>query len=103
MLARDIPQHNLPMRNHAHDLHVRGNLIFHVTEVKIVGPCTLELSFDGLRKRISLRGELCGPIFEPLKDPAYFAKAFLDLDSRTVAWPSGAGFAPDYLAQLDEE
>ncbi len=79
-------------------------MIIHVNSVKVVGPYSLELSFDnGVRKRVSLRGELYGPIFEPLKDPAYFAKAFLDPDSRTVAWPNGADFAPDYLAQLEEE
>jgi hypothetical protein len=50
-----------------------------------------------------LRKELYGPIFEPLRDPAFFAQAFLDPDSRTVTWPNGADFAPDYLYQYEPE
>ena len=50
-------------------------MIIHVTEVKVVGPHSLELTFDdGLRKRVNLRRELYGPIFEPLRDPASFAQ-----------------------------
>jgi len=79
-------------------------MIIHVTEVKVVGPYSLELAFDdGTRKRVNLRRELYGPIFEPLRDPAYFAQAWLDPDARTVSWPNGADFAPDFLYQLDAE
>jgi hypothetical protein len=75
-----------------------------VTEVKVVGPYSLELVFDdGTRKRVNLRRELYGPIFEPLRDPAYFAQARLDPDSHTVTWPNGADFAPDFLHQLPSE
>lgn len=79
-------------------------MIIHLVEVKVVGSYSLELAFeDGKRKRVNLRRELYGPIFEPLRDPAYFAKAHLDPDSRTVAWPNGADFAPDFLYHLDPE
>ena len=79
-------------------------MIIHVTEVKVVGPHSLNLTFDnGIRKRVNLRRELYGVIFEPLRDPSYFAQAYLDPDSRTVAWPNGADFAPDYLFQLESE
>jgi hypothetical protein len=43
------------------------------------------------------------PIFEPLRDPAYFARAYVDPDSRTVTWPNGANFAPDFLYELAAE
>ena len=77
-------------------------MIIHVTAVKVVGPHSLELAFDnGLRKRVNVRRELYGPVFEPLKDPAFFAKAYLDPDSRTVTWPNGADFAPDFLSELE--
>jgi uncharacterized protein DUF2442 len=79
-------------------------MIIHVTAVNVVGPYSLELAFDnGLQKRVNLQRELYGPIFEPLKDPAFFAKAYLDPDSRTVTWPNGADFAPDFLSELEPE
>jgi len=79
-------------------------MIVHVTSVSVVGPHSLELTFDnGARKRVNLRRELYGPVFEPLRDPAQFAKAHLDQDSGTVAWHTGADFAPDYLLQMEEE
>jgi hypothetical protein len=52
---------------------------------------------------VNLRRELYGPIFEPLRDPAYFAQVRLDPDSRTTTWPNTADFAPDFLYQLEPE
>jgi hypothetical protein len=79
-------------------------MIIHVTHAKVVGGFSLELTFDnGVRKRVNLRKELYGPIFEPLRDPSYFAKAYVDPDSRTVSWPNGADFAPDFLYQFESE
>ncbi|MBI5878202.1 MAG: DUF2442 domain-containing protein [Chloroflexi bacterium] len=79
-------------------------MIVHVTSVRVAGPHSLELVFDnGVRKRVNLRRELYGPVFEPLRDPAQFARAYLDRDSGTVAWHTGADFAPDFLLQMEEE
>ena len=79
-------------------------MIIHVTRVEVVGPYSLDLTFDnGIRKRVNLRQELYGEIFNPLRDPAYFALAYLDPDSRTVTWPNGADFAPDYLFHMEPE
>ena len=79
-------------------------MIIHVTELKVVGPHSLELAFDnGARKRINLREGLYGPVFEPLRDPALFAQAYLDPDTRTAAWPNGADFAPDFLFRHEPE
>jgi hypothetical protein len=79
-------------------------MIVHVTGARVVGPHALELTFDnGVHKRVNLRQELYGPVFEPLRDPAYFSLAQLDLDTGTVTWPNGADFAPDYLFQLEPE
>src|SRR5687767_6369137 len=73
--------------------YVKGErqMIIHVSQVKVAGAHSLDLTFDnGVRKRVNLRKELYGPIFEPLREPSYFAKAFVDSDSRTVSWPNGA-------------
>ena len=79
-------------------------MIIHVTQVQVVGRSSLDLTFDdGTRKRVNLRRELYGPIFEPLRDSAYFAQAYLDANSRTVTWPNGADFAPDFLYQYEPE
>ena len=79
-------------------------MIIHVTEVRVVGSYSLELVFDnGVRKRIDLSRELDGQVFEPLRDPAYFALATVDPDSRTVAWPNGADIAPDFLYEMEGE
>jgi hypothetical protein len=79
-------------------------MIIHITNVKVVDSHSLQLTFDnGVQKRVNLRSELYGPIFEPLRDPSYFAKAYVDQDSRTVTWPNGADFAPDFLYQLESE
>ncbi len=79
-------------------------MIIHVAQVQVVGRSSLDLTFDdGTRKRVDLRRELYGPIFEPQREASYFAQAYLDADSRTVTWPNGADFAPDFLYQYASE
>jgi hypothetical protein len=76
--------------------------MIHVTEVKVVGPHSLGLTFsDGTRKRVNLRSELYGEVFESLRNPAEFARAALE--GWTVSWPNGADFAPDFLYELEPE
>ena len=79
-------------------------MIVHINAATVVGPHSLELVFDdGLRKRVNLRQELNGLVFNPLRDPAYFAQVSVDPDSRTVTWPNGADFAPDFLYNYEAE
>ena len=62
----------------------------------------LYLEFDdGVTKRVDVYPLLSGPIFEPLLDPAYFARMELDEDFGVVQWPNGADLAPEALHDLD--
>ena len=67
-----------------------------VIKVKVLRPYVLEIYFsDGERREVDLEPELSGDVFEPLKDPKVFALAVVE--GGTVAWPSGADFAPGFL------
>ncbi len=69
-----------------------------VTKVRVVAPYTLEVTFsDGVCRKVVLESELYGDAFEPLKDPALFAKASVDPVLGTVVWPNGADFSPEFL------
>ncbi|MDN5870074.1 MAG: DUF2442 domain-containing protein [Nitrococcus sp.] len=50
---------------------------------------------DGVEGVVDFSDWLNGPVFEPLKEPAYFARFFVD--GGTVAWPNGADIAPETL------
>lgn len=57
----------------------------------------LEVEFvDGTKGLVSLEHILWGEVFEPLKDPEYFKKAFID-DFGVITWPNGADLAPDAM------
>jgi len=55
---------------------------------------------DGLEGEVDLGSELWGEVFEPLRDPAYFAAFRVD---QTLTWPNGADFAPEFLHSLVQE
>ena len=79
-------------------------MILRIREARVCGPHSLRLTFnDGTTKQVNVRPLLDGPIFEPLRDPAYFASASLDPVCGTVVWPNGADFAPEALYELEAE
>ena len=74
-----------------------------VTEVKVVRPYVLEVHFrDGACRRVDVKDELWGEVFEPLKDPDFFATATVDEEAGTVVWPNGADLAPEFLYETPE-
>jgi hypothetical protein len=76
-------------------------MILRITDIRLAGSYVLSVAFnDGTRKTVDLFPLLDGPIFEPLKDPEYFAQVSLDSVSGTVVWPNGADFAPEALCEL---
>lgn len=76
-------------------------MILRVAAADVRGPLRLWLSFtDGTVDEVDFRPLLAGPMFEPLQDPAYFARVVLDPVCGTVVWPNGANFAPESLRTL---
>lgn len=64
-----------------------------VTAVEVRPPFGLHLTFnDGLTREVDLADELWGPMFESLRDPAFFAK--VTVDHGTVVWPNGVDLDP---------
>lgn len=56
----------------------------------------IRLTFnDGLEASVDFQSWLTGPVFQPLRKPAYFRTFFVD--GGTVAWPNGADIAPETL------
>jgi len=53
-------------------------------------------------KLVDLAPHLDGPIFEPLKDVAYFRSFRVSRDIDTVAWPNDADFSPDFLYEIGQ-
>lgn len=71
-------------------------MFLHVTGLEYLGEYKLRLRFsNGDEGVVDLADELHGEVFEPLRDPAFFSTAYLT--SRTVEWPNGADFAPEFL------
>ena len=69
-----------------------------VVGVEVSGEHRLRLTFDdGTVGEIDFAGREWRGIFEPLRDPEYFARVTVDADVGTVTWPNGADMAPEPL------
>lgn len=55
---------------------------------------------DGKKGKVNLEDQLQEPIFQPLKEKAYFKR--FKLNSWTITWENGADFAPEFLYELME-
>ena len=68
-----------------------------ITKIRVLDNYRLEILFnDGVKGIVSLADRLFGPVFEPLKDPIFFAKVQVD-EFGAIAWPNGADLAPDAI------
>ena len=69
-----------------------------VTAVEVVGHYRLRLTFeDGMVGDVDFGAREWRGVFEPLGDPAYFARVAVDSEGGTIAWPDGADMAPEPL------
>ncbi len=72
-------------------------MFHHVTKARYLGEHRVRLRFaDGAEGDIDLEPFIHGPVFQPLKDPAFFAGFEID---DTLVWPNGADFAPEFLRE----
>ena len=75
-----------------------------VTKLEKVGGFRLRVRFtdgsEGVHDFASLVAE-AGPMLEPLRDEAYFARVFLEFGSPT--WPNGFDIAPEWLRREMEK
>jgi hypothetical protein len=71
---------------------------YRLMEAKHVRGFVVWLRFsDGVEGEIDLKGELEGPIFEPLRNPDFFRQLSLHSELHTLVWPNGADFSPEFL------
>ena len=70
-----------------------------IRSVEPLGGFILRLGFDdGSTREVELEDDLCGPVFEPLRqDPQLFQQVRVDQELGTVVWPNGADLDPDVL------
>lgn len=70
-----------------------------ITKVEALDNYRLFVEFsDGVRGTLDLADRLFGSVFQPLKDPRFFAQVRLD-EFGVICWPNGADLAPDRLYQ----
>jgi hypothetical protein len=69
-----------------------------IVEVEVVGEHRLRLAFDdGVAGELDASNWDWSGVFEPLRDPAYFARVDLDPELGSISWPNGADIAPETL------
>ena len=77
----------------------KKEILLNVVSVEYLDNYQLKLTFNnGIEGIVDLEQELYGEIFEPLKAKSLFQKVFVT--SRTIEWPNGADFAPEFLFEI---
>jgi hypothetical protein len=73
-------------------------MLAHIVEARHVDGYTVWLRFgDGAEGEVDLSAQLYGPIFEPLKNVEFFRRFVVHPELKTLVWPNGADFAPEFL------
>jgi hypothetical protein len=73
-------------------------VLLHIVEAEYIGDYRIWLRFDdGAEGEVDLAGELGGPVFQPLRNLNTFRQFRLHPELRTIVWPNGADFAPEFL------
>ena len=79
--------------------------VLRIADAEPLGGHLLRLTFSTGEVRdvdiLPLVERVGGPVFAPLRDPAYVARVSVDPVCGTVVWPNGADLAPTALVDLD--
>lgn len=76
-------------------------MFLHVTTVQYLEGYTLRVAFtNGVIKQVNLQDELEGEIFEALQHPEIFKQVTVNPETKTLEWPNGADFAPEFLYEI---
>ena len=68
-----------------------------IVYLEVRPPFRLYVEFDdGVRGEYDMAARLDGPVFEPLREPGFFARVRLD-EYGVPVWPNGTDIAPDAL------
>jgi len=71
-----------------------------VIDVRYVKDYVLWVKFeDGSEGEVDLATSLRGPVFQPLKEIAFFKQVRVSSELGTIVWPNGADIAPETLHQ----
>jgi len=69
-----------------------------VVGVAVIGKYGLRLLFDdGTVGDVDFSAKEWIGVFEPLRDPSYFAQVRVDPEAGTIVWPNGLDMAPEPL------
>jgi hypothetical protein len=68
-----------------------------IVGVAVVGDYRLRLLFDDGTVGDDFTSRQWTGVFEPLRDPAYFAQVRIDPEAATIGWPNGIDMAPEPL------
>lgn len=72
--------------------------MMYVTNAKYINQFKVRISFsNGDEGIVDLKDELWGEVFKTLQSPESFRQFELSQAFRTIQWPNGADFAPEFL------
>jgi hypothetical protein len=69
-----------------------------IVGVEVIGEYRLRLTFaDGTVGEVDFSARVWRGVFEPLRDPQYFARVTVDPEAGTITWPDRLDMAPEPL------
>jgi len=78
-------------------------MILHILEAEYIQDYKVRVRLnDGSEGVANLESALWGPVFEPLRDKALFARLRVDPELNTIVWPNGADLAPEFVESCME-